>query len=280
MSSCPSPSYPLVVLLAATLFACGPLVELAPQGGLAGPGTPGASLPPTPTQWPTPVNQPWRTVAIGVELRDQPVAGPHFRFPATAHMVRLDPTLVKIHVHYSPEVPITITDWQRETRASVVVNGGFFDAARRTQGLMIGFREPYGDSYAVGGMFYIQNGQVGLRDLSQQPYRRDEQLDEAMQSYPMLVSNGVAVHPFEEYRYNRRTAIAIDSLGRAVLIVFDEPVVSLNELSRWLAASDLELQSAVNLDGGSSTGLAVVTDVETLIIDSGVQLPIVIAAYP
>jgi uncharacterized protein YigE (DUF2233 family) len=219
-------------------------------------------------------------VALGVERRDLPVHGPHFRFPATARLVRLNPLLVKMHIHYSPEVPVTIEEWQRETQAMVVVNGGFFDAAKRTQGLMVGFSQPYGNSYAEGGMFYIQYGQVGLRDLTEEPYRRDEEFEEAMQSYPVLVREGLAVHPGEDYRYNRRTAIGVDGLGRVVLVVFDEPVVSLNELSRWLAASDLDLETALNLDGGSSTGLAVVAGDEETIIDSQGPIPIVIAAYP
>ena len=202
-----------------------------------------------------------------------------FRFPATANMVRLDPTLVKIHSHYSPEVPISVEEWQRETQALMVVNGGFFTPARRTEGLMVGFGYEYGLSYREGGMFYMEDGRARIRDLSEEPYSLGEELDEAMQSYPMLVGHGEAVHPYE-YRYNRRTAIGVDNQERVVVIVFDEPVVSLNELSHWLADSNLELEAALNLDGGSSSGLALVTDTEEFIIDSGTALPIVIAAYP
>jgi hypothetical protein len=274
-----------MVMLLTVLIACSALsgttdvtVEAIPVE--AEEATEEAPLRATPTQWPTPVNQPWRTIAIGVELRDLPVHGPHFRFPATAHLVRLDPSLVKIHTHYSPEVPITVEDWQRETRAMVVINGGFFTPAQQSEGLMVGFNQPYGTSYREGGMFYLQNGQAGLRNLSEEPYRDNEQFDEAMQSYPLLVDGGEAIHPFEDYRYNRRTAIGVDGLGRVVLMTFDEPVVSLNEMSHWLAASDLELEMALNLDGGSSTGMAVVTEDETILYNSHGPIPIVIAAYP
>jgi hypothetical protein len=271
----------LLSLLASTI-ACGQSsgigIGVAPEAGPT--STPPPTLPPTPTQWPTPVNQPWRTVAMGIERRDLPVHGPHFRFPATARLIRIDPTLVKMHIHYSPEVPITVEEWQRETRATVVVNGGFFDAAKRTEGLLAGYSETYGISYATGGMFYIQNGQVFLRDLTEEPYRQEEQLQEAMQSYPMLVSEKKAVHPGEDFRYNRRTAIGIDSLGRVVVVVFDEPVVSLHELSLWLAGSDLDLEVALNLDGGSSTGMVVAAGDEETLINSQGPIPIVIAAYP
>lgn len=273
----------LIVSFVGTLTACSGSGVIGVGGGSRSQAAPAATEVPlqaTPTQWPTPVNQPWRTVALGVEVREQAVRPPRFRFPATARLVRLDPTLVKIHAHYSPEVPITVEDWQRETRAIVVVNGGFFTPAQQSEGLMVGFGYEYGLSYREGGMFYVQNGQVGLRDLTVEPYNDEEEFEEMMQSYPMLVRDGEAVHPYEDYRYNRRTAIGIDGLGRVVLMVFDEPVVSLNELSHWLAVSDLELVMAMNLDGGSSTGMALATEHESILVNSQGPIPIVIAAYP
>lgn len=243
--------------------------------------SPSAVLPATPTQWPTPTNQAWRTIALGVERRDVDVFGPHFRFPATVHLVRLDPAHVKIHTHYSPEVPITISDWQRETQAMLVVNGGFFTPAKRSEGLMVSFGQPYGATYRQGGMFYIQNGQPGLRALVEEPYKTTEQFEEAMQAYPVLMSRGgQAARSLDDQRFNRRTAVGIDKLGRVVLLVIDEPVVSLRELGQWLAVSDLELDMALNLDGGSSSGMAVATDSDTLMVDSHGPVPIVIAAYP
>lgn len=129
-------------------------------------------------------------------------------------------------------------------------------------------------------MFYIQNGQPGLRDLSVEPYEADESFEEAMQAYPVLVRNGRAAVTFNDERFNRRTAVGIDKLGRVVLLVIDEPVVSLYELSHWLAASDLELEMALNLDGGSSSGMVVATESDPLEVDSRGPVPIVIAAYP
>lgn len=271
----------IALMLVVVAMACGPgrivpeaLVEPIPIE------SPSPELPATPTQWPTPVNQAWQTVALGVERRDISVHEPHFRFPANVRLVRLDPSHVKIHTHYSPEVPITITDWQRETQAMVIANGGFFTPAKRTEGLMVSFGQPYGATYREGGMFYIQNGQPGLRDLSVEPYEADESFEEAMQAYPVLVRNGRAAVTFNDERFNRRTAVGIDKLGRVVLLVIDEPVVSLYELSHWLAASDLELEMALNLDGGSSSGMVVATESDPLEVDSRGPVPIVIAAYP
>ncbi len=119
-----------------------------------------------------------------------------------------------------------------------------------------------------------------MRDLEEQPYGRSEEFDEAMQAYPMLVNDGLAVHPGEDGRYNRRTAIGVDGAGRVIFIVIDDPTVSLFELSQWLAASDLDLAGALNLDGGGSTGLAIETELESTLIEADGPLPVVIAVYP
>ena len=64
----------LLVLVGAVL-ACGPAtvepVSIVEPVPLESPSpAPPEELPATPTQWPTPVNQAWRTVALGVERRD------------------------------------------------------------------------------------------------------------------------------------------------------------------------------------------------------------------
>ena len=53
---------------------------------------------------------------------------------------------------------------------------------------------------------------------------------------------------------SRRTVVAQDTTGRIILLVSPEFHFSLHELAVWLTRSDLELDIAMNLDGGTSTG--------------------------
>jgi hypothetical protein len=55
---------------------------------------------------------------------------------------------------------------------------------------------------------------------------------------------------------------------------------TLREMADWLSRSDLEVDSALNLDGGSSTGLYLSDGALQEAIDSFVPLPIVLLVDP
>ena len=76
----------------------------------------------------------------------------------------------------------------------------------------------------------------------------------------------------------RRTVIAQDRAGRILFIVTPQGYFTLYGLSAYLTGSDLDLDIAINLDGGGSTGLLVANPREE--IPSRVLLPFVILVYP
>jgi hypothetical protein len=65
-----------------------------------------------------------------------------------------------------------------------------------------------------------------------------------------------------------------------LLIAAPTAAFTLRELAEWLAGSDLGVATAVNLDGGSSTGLIVQSDSAPARIDPFAPLPIVLLALP
>jgi hypothetical protein len=79
---------------------------------------------------------------------------------------------------------------------------------------------------------------------------------------------------------DRRCALAIDRTGHVLLIAAPTAVFTLAELSAWLATSNLEITRAVNLDGGSSTGLMLLSATSPERIDAFAPLPIVLLALP
>jgi hypothetical protein len=66
--------------------------------------------------------------------------------------------------------------------------------------------------------------------------------------------------------------------GWILLLVTPEGYFTLHQLSVCLTGSDLNLDIAVNLDGGGSTGILVADPQE--VIPSKVLLPFVILVYP
>jgi hypothetical protein len=79
-----------------------------------------------------------------------------------------------------------------------------------------------------------------------------------VQSFPVLVKpGGVMGFPADadDGRPARRTVVAQDRRGRLLFLVAPRGYFSLHHLAVWLVASDLDVDVALNLDGGPSSGL-------------------------
>jgi hypothetical protein len=139
---------------------------------------------------------------------------------------------------------------------------------------------PYGD---FAGLFAVTaGGQVSVRWLKERPYDPAEPLIEALMSFPVLIKpGGVMGFPADadDGSPARRTVVAQDRQGHVLIVVAPRGYLSLYELARFLAASDLELDVALNLDGGASTGLWLQTEDAVLAFDSLVSVPSVLAVY-
>jgi uncharacterized protein YigE (DUF2233 family) len=99
-----------------------------------------------------------------------------------------------------------------------------------------------------------------------------------LQSFPVLVKPGGQPGFLEEDGLtSRRTVIAQDRDGRILFILAPWGSFTLYQLSAYLAASDLELDIALNLDGGTSTGLLLIEPAED--IPAFVPLPAVITVH-
>src|SRR5262249_26440972 len=157
-------------------------------------------------------------------------------------------------------------------------NGGYFDGQDRATALVISDGQESGTSYnGFGGMLDVNTeGKVQLRSLIQQPYDVSENLAQATQSSPMLMLNGKRTEFTADEKASPRSIVAIDKKGRLLFIASPGLAFTLNEMADLLAKSDLDLVTALNLDGGSSTGLYVDAGDQKVTIDSYVNLPLVI----
>jgi uncharacterized protein YigE (DUF2233 family) len=161
-----------------------------------------------------------------------------------------------------------------------VVNAGYFTPDNQATGLIISDGIPSGRSYDdYAGMLAVSPaGQVTLRWLRTWPFNPQERLAQAVQSFPVLVKpGGMMGFPADadEGQRSRRTIVAQDTSGRIILLVSPEFHFSLNELAVWLTQSDLDIDIAMNLDGGTSTGLWISGQEGN--IDSFIPIPAVIA---
>lgn len=266
----------LISLLAGSLLACNALPTVTYNG------TPIISLTPVTNSGSTATSQAplnvWIHAAPGVDLRYEDWKSPGAD-EDTVTIARFSLNRVHIRVGYQPTKPMGISDWMKQEHAIAVMNGGYFDQRNQTTGLVISDGQAFGTSYnGFGGMFSVDaQGNVSLRSLRDQPYApNNEQLQQATQSSPMLMVNGKRTQFNANAESSRRSVVAIDKQGRLLLIASAGQAFSLDELADLLASSDLSIDSALNLDGGASTGLYVNAGSQHVAIDSFVGLPIVI----
>jgi len=225
----------------------------------------------------------WSLLQPGLERRVIQIYDDQNQRVESVYVWRLDQSHFRMDVAFD-ETPKSLESWQKETNAAMVVNGGYFSIENEryfADGLTIVNGEASGRSFeGFGGMLAIDRAGAELRWLVQEPYNFYEPLQAALQSFPILVRPGgeLGFGPEREnYASARRTVIGQDQAGRILFIVAPEGYFTLHQLSVYLTGSDLNLDIAVNLDGGGSTGILVANPRE--VIPSKVLLPFVILVY-
>lgn len=281
---CQRSNIPVCQLLCLTLLLLSGCSLFSPLPTPTPTPTPWPTPPPSPTPLPTPTPEPpdtgWQPLQPGIELRQIRVE----TGAATERLtiVRVDPAAVCFRVHYDPSAPRPVSAWAEHLQPLLVVNGGYFTPENETTGLLVSDGQVWGTPYEdFAGLFAVTaDGQVSVRWLRDQPYDPDEPLKEALQSFPVLIKpGGLMGFPADadDGRPGRRTVVAQDRQGHILIIVAPRGALSLHELARFLAESDLNLDVALNLDGGFSTGLWLRAFGGSVEIDSLIPVPSVIS---
>lgn len=232
-----------------------------------------------PPQQPQPSDSGWLPIEEGVELRRMRVL--HNTRLSPIHIVRLNPAFVSFHIAYTPDLPQSMATWCHPPNVLGAINGGFFEANYHTTALIISDGITYGSSYeGQGGMFAVDtNGTTSLRSLAEQPYNAEHEfVQNALQGWPMLIFPGsrLAYTNPDGGDTARRSVIAQDRAGNILLLAFAGSDFTLHDLAAWLLASDMDIDAAFNLDGGSSTGLCLNGQTEREMIDAFGPLPSVL----
>ena len=231
-----------------------------------------------PSATPMPTDTGWQLISPGIEYRELRVTLDDRS--DRLRLARIDPAQTRLRVLYDPDRPRRVSEWLSASNAIVAVNGNFFDPQNHALGLVIadGQRRDGVVYEGFGGMFAISGDEVRVRWNAQEPYN-GEPLTHALQNFPMLVQPGGSPNADidDDGRASPRTAVGQDRSGRILFVVSPAPTFTLTEFSQWLAASDLDLNVALNLDGGTSSGLVLRSGNRNLGTDSWVEVPSAIA---
>ncbi|MDT8304563.1 MAG: phosphodiester glycosidase family protein [Anaerolineae bacterium] len=249
------------------------------------PSTPAVvSATPAPTATLPPLDSGWQELKPGLEQRTLNIVDDERVWQETVTVLRVDPAFYTFGVAYRPGAPLQLPQWQAETGALLVVNGGFYTEEYLATGLIISNGVASGSSYAgFGGMFAVGPAGPQVRSLVATPYDPAEPLQAALQSFPLLLKpGGVVGFPEEDGQQARRTVVAQDRDGRVLFLVANRGAFTLHTLSLYLAHSDLALDVALNLDGGPSSGMMLMGAGEqpVLHLPAFALLPAVITVQP
>lgn len=195
----------------------------------------------------------WREISPGFETAEMPVLWQGKEVDRVL-LARIDPSTYRFIVRNHPAGNREPSDWLDATDAVLVINGSYFDRRGlpdtpvRIGGQALG----PSDYQAHHGAFVSEIGFTGIRDLSDEPWQvAINNASEAMVSCPLLLSpdGGNRVEADPRWLANR-SFVAEDSQGRIVLGTTREAFFSLDRLATFLRNAPLDLEIALNLDGG------------------------------
>jgi uncharacterized protein YigE (DUF2233 family) len=234
---------------------------------------------PTPTPLPTVSISAdgWREIRSGVFIREM-LADP-FAKTGRVDVVKIDPSQVDFHVHYQPDQPLRVQEWYSNTQALIVINSSFFDSAHHAVGQLTSDGQSGGQTHELmDGAFYLTAVGAAVWPLEGWKKPAGLQVVESVESFPMLLLPGGLLNPniANDARVARRTVVAVDRSGNVLFIVTPSSAFTLHGMAVWLANSDLDIDTALNFDGGSSSGIAVWTPTGVWGFDSASRVPAVV----
>ncbi len=287
----------LLIGLAVVLSACEATTSAAssPVPTFAAPVLPTRTAPPTttptvtaipPTPKPSPTLMPtvapltadgWQPIRSGVSAR-QMMADPALK-TGRVDVVKIDPAQVDFHVRYQPDAPLKVHEWYSTTEALVVINSSFFDGAHHAVGQLTSDGQSGGQAHErMEGAFYLTGVGAAVWPLRGWTKPAGLQVMESIESFPMLLMPGGIVNPDipNDARTARRTVVAVDRSGNLLFIATPSSSFTLHGMAVWLANSDLDIDTALNFDGGSSSGIAAWTPTGAWGFDSAGRVPAVV----
>ncbi len=208
----------------------------------------------------------WRILSSGLLFSEVTVTRSG-QAVATLAVVKVDPMQNSFRVFH--ESPKTIFLWQEETRAPVVFNASYYSPQGKPVGLVLTDGRPVGPWHnpQMRGMFVAEpkgmspdlpratildlvHSRVDVKNL---PWTQ------GVQSFPLLLDYKGRIRVKESDKRSHRTVVAADRHGNILVFHTGSDFFTLHEFARFLKTSGFEIDSALNLDGGTEAQLLIKT---------------------
>lgn len=211
----------------------------------------------------------WQTLGRGLSFTQVEVLreGEVTEVLTTLAVVKIDPASNAFRVfHHAPQ---SITDWQQELQAPIVFNASYYDVHHKPVGLIIS------DGHAIGparnrqmrGMFVAEPKGISpdlpratILDLLTTPINPKKlPWTQGVQSFPLLLDYKGNIRVRDSEKKSNRTVIATDRVGNILVFNTSNRYFTLRELAQFLKTSKFDIDSALNLDGGTEAQLLIKT---------------------
>jgi uncharacterized protein YigE (DUF2233 family) len=179
-------------------------------------------------------------------------------------VVKIDPASNAFRVFH--QAPQSITAWQQQLGAPIVFNGSYYDRKGKPIGLIITDGNPIGPAgnRQMRGMFVAEPKGMSpdlpratILDLRHTPINPKKlPWTQGVQSFPLLLDYKGQIRVRHSDKRAHRTVIAADRAGNILVFNSFNRFFSLSEFAQFLKDSKFDIDSALNLDGGTKRSLS------------------------
>lgn len=216
-------------------------------------------------------------------------------------VVKIDPAYNAFRVFHGK--PQAITDWQAELKAPIVFNGSYYKRDGKPCGLVISNGTAIGPAHnrRMRGMFVAEPKGMSpdlpratILDLRTTPVDPKKlPWAQGVQSFPLLLDYKGRIRVKDSSKHSNRTVIAADRNGNILVFNTSNRFFTLYQFAKFLKASQFNIDSALNLDGGAESQLYIKTknfeffsppswenSIANLIDEQRLWLPTVVGVFP
>jgi uncharacterized protein YigE (DUF2233 family) len=182
-------------------------------------------------------------------------------------VVKIDPASNAFRVFHGE--PQAITAWQEELKAPIVFNGSYYRRDGKPCGLVISDGKVIGPIHnrQMRGMFVAEPKGMSpdlpratILDLLTTPVDPKKlPWKEGVQSFPLLLDYKGRIRIKDSEKRAHRTVIAADRNGNILVFNTSNRYFTLHQFAEFLKGSQFNIDSALNLDGGTEAQLYIKT---------------------
>lgn len=187
----------------------------------------------------------------------------------------------KIRILHNNFNKISLSKLEEIYKPLVIVNGGYFQPNYRPAGLLkVNGKVLYPINInGHKGILGINENNIDIFDKKY--YENKKKLfKDMLQNGPLLIENNKLGIYSDNKDYRARTALCIDNKKNLFIIVADTLAsISLWDLANILIDKNINCKKAINLDGGSSTGLRINLNKKRIVIEPSVKISNAIGVF-